>query len=89
MRIRSANPGDHDAIWRIFYAVVRQGDTYAFDPKIRRDDAIAAWCAPGVRVYVAEDDGRLVGTYILKANQPGLGSHVANAAFMVEPEAQS
>lgn len=24
-----------------------------------------------------------MGTYILKANQPGLGSHVANASFMV------
>ena len=36
---------------------------------------------------VAEIDGRVVGTYILRANQPGPGSHVANAAFMVAPNA--
>jgi ribosomal protein S18 acetylase RimI-like enzyme len=29
-----------------------------------------------------------VGTYILKPNQPALGSHVANAAFMVLPAAR-
>jgi len=38
--------------------------------------------------YVAEDDGHVVGTYILRANQPGSGSHVANAAFMVAPTAR-
>ena len=29
-----------------------------------------------------------VGTYILRPNQSGPGSHVANAGFMVAPEAQ-
>ena len=28
-------------------------------------------------------DDQIVGTYILKPNQPGLGSHVANAGYMV------
>jgi ribosomal protein S18 acetylase RimI-like enzyme len=44
--------------------------------------------AAGVRAYVAAMDGRIVGTYILKANQPGLGSHVANAGYMVKRDAQ-
>jgi ribosomal protein S18 acetylase RimI-like enzyme len=30
----------------------------------------------------------IVGTYILRPNQSGGGSHVANAAFMVAPEAR-
>jgi GNAT superfamily N-acetyltransferase len=38
--------------------------------------------------YVAEDAGPIVGTYVLKANQVGLGSHVANAGFMVSPAAR-
>lgn len=88
MQIRPANTGDHDAIWQIFHAVVRTADTYAFDPDITRDDALALWCAPEVHTFVAIESGTRVGTYILKANQPGLGSHVANAAFMVAPEAQ-
>ena len=33
------------------------------------------------------DDGKIVGTFWIKANQPGLGSHVANAAYMVSPDA--
>jgi ribosomal protein S18 acetylase RimI-like enzyme len=37
---------------------------------------------------VAESGGQVVGTYILKPNQPALGSHVANAAFMVSPAAR-
>lgn len=32
--------------------------------------------------------GEIVGTFFLKANQPGLGAHVANAGYMVAPEAK-
>ncbi len=38
-----------------------------------------------VTTYVACLDYTVVGTYILKPNQPGLGSHVANAGYMVKP----
>ena len=30
--------------------------------------------------------GKLAGAYILKPNQPGYGSHIANASYMVEQE---
>ncbi|MDA1354587.1 MAG: N-acetyltransferase, partial [bacterium] len=36
--------------------------------------------------YLAEDNGLVLGTYILKANQIGLGAHIANASFMVSPD---
>jgi GNAT superfamily N-acetyltransferase len=39
-------------------------------------------------VLRATEDGRVVGTHMMKANQPGLGSHVANAGFMVDPAEQ-
>lgn len=87
--IRPARPTDADAIWRIFQAVVATGDTYAFDPATPREEALALWLSPQVRTYVAEVDGQAIGTYILKVNMPGLGSHVANAAFMVEPQAHA
>jgi L-amino acid N-acyltransferase YncA len=88
LEIRSATSEDHDAIWNIFHAIVAAGDTYAFDPKMSRDEALAYWFRADTHTYVAERDGCVVGTYILKANQPGLGSHVANAAFMVASDAQ-
>ena len=86
--IRRAERSDEDAIWQIFHAVVEPGDTYAFPSDISRRDALAMWMAPTVHTYVASDDESIVGTYIIKANQPGRGSHVANAAFMVAPTAQ-
>jgi GNAT superfamily N-acetyltransferase len=65
--------------------VVAKGDTYAYDPATSKEEARAIWMAPGLRTYAAFSDGEVVGTYILKANQPGLGSHVANAGYMVHP----
>jgi len=88
LEIRAATEADRDAIWNIFHTVAAAGDTYAFDPKMSRQDALAYWFRGDTYTYVAENDGRAVGTYILKPNQAGPGSHVANAAFMVAPEAR-
>jgi L-amino acid N-acyltransferase YncA len=81
--IRRAEESDFDAIWRIFHEVVRRGDTYTFDPETTKEQARSIWMSGGHATYVACADGRVVGTYILKPNQPGLGSHVANAGYMV------
>jgi len=86
--LRPADEADVDAIWEIFHLVVAGGDTYVFPPEMSRDDALAYWFGKDTRTWVAEIQGRVVGTYILKPNQPGLGSHVANAAFMVSPRAR-
>ena len=88
MTIRPAGREDEDAIWRIFHAVVEPGDTYAFPADMTRQEALAMWMAPTAHAYVAADGDDIVGTYLLKANQPGRGSHVSNAAFMVAPSAQ-
>ena len=88
MTIRPAAPGDFDAMWGIFSAIVARGDTYPFAPDTPRADAEAYWFAPNVASWVIEADGKVVGMYKIVANQPGLGSHVANAAFMVAPSAR-
>jgi L-amino acid N-acyltransferase YncA len=86
-KIRPAVPADFDALWPIFQAVVATGTTYVFAPDTPREDARQYWFGPGIRSFVAEDAGRIVGMYKLIANQRGLGSHVANASFMVDPRA--
>jgi len=88
MKMRPAIEADRDAIWQIFHDVVAAGDTYAFDVGISRQDALGYWFEANTRTYVAESSGRIVGTYILRPNQSGGGSHVANAAFMVAPDAR-
>jgi L-amino acid N-acyltransferase YncA len=88
MKIRAATRDDHNAIWKIFHEVVVAGDTYAINPGISREDALLYWFGADTRTYVAESKGRVVGTYILRPNQSGGGSHVANAGFMVATQAR-
>ncbi|WP_128546810.1 GNAT family N-acetyltransferase [Larkinella soli] len=84
---RPATSSDHDALWAIIHEVISGGDTYVFDPQTPRDQMLAYWCGPDKHTYVATLDGRIVGTFMLKDNQPGLGSHVANAGYMVASDA--
>lgn len=79
---------DRAAVWSIFAAVVRPGDTYAFPPDIDRERALAIWLDPAIETFVAETADGIVGTYILKPNQSGPGNHVANCAYMVGPDAR-
>jgi L-amino acid N-acyltransferase YncA len=88
LTIREANDRDRDAIWEIFRATVAPGDSFVYDPNTPREEAEAYWFAKGTRTYVAEQDGRVVGSYILRPNRPGLGNHVSNAGFMVDPAAR-
>lgn len=86
--VRKAEPADADAIWDIFHEVVARGDTYTFDPDMTRAEALSIWMSPQAWTYVATDHGRVVGTYFMRRNQPGLGDHVVNAGYMVKGEAQ-
>ena len=88
MKIRAATEADRDAIWNIFHEIIAAGDTYAFDPKMSREEALAYWFRADTHPYVAEKGDRIAGTYIVRPNQLGPGSHVANAAFMVASDAQ-
>jgi L-amino acid N-acyltransferase YncA len=89
MKIHPATETDRDAIWNIFHEVVADGDTYSLDPNISREDALAYWFAAGTHTYVAEQPAiGIAGTYILRPNQSGGGSHVANAGFMVSASAR-
>jgi ribosomal protein S18 acetylase RimI-like enzyme len=86
--LREATPEDFSGIWPIFSAIVRAGETYAYDPATTFEQGRLLWMAPTGRVFVAVRDVAIVGTYLLKPNQPGLGDHVANASFLVDPGAQ-
>jgi L-amino acid N-acyltransferase YncA len=88
VEIREATVANRDAVWDIFREVVAASDTYAFDPGMSRQDALGYWFQANTRTYIAESSGRIVGTYILRPNQSGGGSHVANAAFMVARDAR-
>lgn len=83
VRIRPATEADADAIWAIFREVIDEGVAFAFDQSTSRDDGLRFWLESPTCCFVAELDGRVVGTYFLRPNQPGRGAHVANAGYMV------
>lgn len=85
MIIREATAADFEAICSIFADVIASGDTYVFAPDTPREEAFAYWLGPGVACYVAEIAGTVVGMYKIVPNHRDLGSHVANASFMVAP----
>lgn len=88
LAIRDARPRDAAALWAILEPVIRDGTTYPLDRDATREEAFAYWFAPDKRVLVAEDRGAVVGTYYLKPNSTGPAAHVANAGYMVHPEAR-
>jgi len=87
VKIRKAAENDLEAVWRIIEAVIAGGDTYVFSPDTPKEEMMDYWFSPEKHNYVAVSNGDVVGTFWLKANKPGLGSHVANAAYAVSPDA--
>ena len=86
--IRLARPEDDGALWAILREVIRAGDSYAIDPGVTRERALALWTRTPRATYVAERAGRILGTYYIRTNHPGPGAHVCNCGYMVAPEAR-
>jgi ribosomal protein S18 acetylase RimI-like enzyme len=87
MLIRLAQPGDQESIWGILEPVIRAGETYALPRDMSEADALAYWMATDRQTFVAEEADEILGTYYLRPNQPGGGSHVANCGYMTAASA--
>jgi L-amino acid N-acyltransferase YncA len=86
--IREATEGDWPAVWAMFNDVAKTGDVFAYDESTTEDVARKLWFDSPAVCFVAEESGRLIGSYFVRPNQPGRGSHVANGGYMVIPEAR-
>jgi len=62
--------------------VIGAGETYALPRDMSKADALAYWLGANRETFVAEEDGRIIGTYYLRANQRGGGDHVANCGYV-------
>jgi ribosomal protein S18 acetylase RimI-like enzyme len=87
--IRQFEEDDWNAIWQIIEPVFRAGETYAFTPDITEDEAYNAWIVVPAATFVAVDENNTIfGTYYIKKNQPGLGSHICNCGYIVAEDAR-
>lgn len=89
MEIRKHQESDWNQVWPIIEKVFRAGETYAFSPEITEQEAHKVWIEIPQETYVAiADDGKILGTYYIKPNHPGLGSHVCNCGYIVSENAR-
>jgi L-amino acid N-acyltransferase YncA len=87
--IRNFAEADWPAVWAIIEPVFRAGDTYSFARDISEQEARRAWIDAPARTFVAVDNtGQVLGTYFIKANQPGQGGHVCNCGYIVAASAR-
>jgi RimJ/RimL family protein N-acetyltransferase len=88
-QLRPFEPRDWTSLWPILKSTFASGDTYVFAPDSTEADIREAWVEQPLATYVAvSDSGVLLGTYILKPNQPGLGNHVCNCGYVVAEHAR-
>jgi ribosomal protein S18 acetylase RimI-like enzyme len=87
MDIRQAHASDADAIWTIIEPVIRAGETYALPRDMSKAVGIEYWMGRDRETFVAEDASGLLGSYYLRPNQLGGGSHVANCGYITAANA--
>ncbi len=89
IEIRRYRESDWAALWPLLRTTFQAGDTYVFAPDSTEQEIHRAWIETPPRTFVACDAaGALLGTYFIKPNQAGLGSHVSNCGYIVSPIAQ-
>lgn len=86
-----ATDADWAGIWAIFHDVVQGGDTYSYDEDTSEEKARDMWTGAGkygtgASCFVVKDGDKVIGTYSLRRNHYGRGSHVANAGYMVHKD---
>ena len=84
-RIRQVTADDQ--IWPMLKPAFRAGDTYTIPHDIDREAATDFWMN-GHKVFVAEDETGLLGTYYICPNQRGGGAHVCNCGFITAEAAR-
>ena len=88
MLIRPARADDRSTIWSVIGPTIAAGETNAIDRNATEAEGLAYWLSPGNEVFVAEDDGAILGTYYLRPNQGGGGRHVCNGGYITSAEAR-
>jgi len=88
LTMRRFQPDDWPLVWPMLQATIASGDTLAFAPDTTEAEMRKTWIDLPLATYVACEGETILGTYFIKANQPGLGSHVCNAGYVTSPQAR-
>jgi L-amino acid N-acyltransferase YncA len=84
MNIRPATAKDFPEIWHIFQSIITKGDTYVNRAETTQDEALSKWMDKKAKTFIAENNGKIVGAYLIRPNHLDRGSHIANASYIVD-----
>src|SRR5437899_729078 len=65
--------------------MIRSGETYTLPRDMSKQPGLEYWFAADKETFVWKENGAVLGTYFLKANQQGGGAHVANCGYVTSP----
>ncbi len=88
MQIHQATQDDFNKLWPIFQEVIQAGETYPYAQNTSKDEARSRWMDEPRRTYVVVEDNAVLGSYYIKTNKGGPGSHVCNCGYMVSSAAR-
>lgn len=86
--IKPISRSDFDSFWPTFSRVIQARETYAFDPDMSLEQAYTLWCELPLKTFVYIENGEVLGSYYIKPNAMGPGSHVCNCGYMVSENAR-
>ncbi len=85
---REITKADFELFWPTFLNVIQARETYAFDPDMTFEQAFHLWCELSLKTYVYVENDTVLGTYYIKPNAMGPGSHICNCGYMVARDAR-
>ncbi len=84
MEITRITLEDFEGFWPIYKSVISAQETRTIDPDISYDEAFESWCLEPQFTYVSKENGVVTGSYYLKANAAGPGSHICNCDYIID-----
>jgi ribosomal protein S18 acetylase RimI-like enzyme len=85
--IVATTAADFPKLWPALEPAIRAGETFTVPANFTEAQA-RDWWTSAPYTFAAFDGANVIGGYYFRANQPGAGSHVANATYVVAPEAR-
>lgn len=85
---------DWDVLWgSILQPIFRAGETYPYPRDVSKEQAYHIWITVPQTTFVAVSSKdstteTIVGSFYIKPNQPGQGSHICNCGYAVAPSAR-
>ena len=82
MVFRKALDNDKDPVWEL----IKSSNSGIVDSETSKSQTLTYWFNPGFITYIAELDGKLIGSFIIREIDSELSPHIAHAIYVISPD---